>query len=65
VCKTAKGDSLVLNGDLEWEQHQKSRLHRKFLKKIRVDEMRRQYMEKKAAEAAAAMVEEDGVEELK
>ncbi|KAI8880649.1 tRNA isopentenyltransferase [Backusella circina FSU 941] len=58
VCKTAKGDCLVLNGDLEWEQHKKSRLHRKFLKKIRVDEMRRQYMEKKAAEAACT-VEKD------
>ncbi|CAO0799247.1 unnamed protein product [Mucor circinelloides] len=53
TCKTEKGEPLVLNGDKEWEQHKKSRHHRKYLKHLRVEEMRKAYFaSKQAAEAA-------------
>lgn len=43
----------MLNGDKEWEQHKKSRHHRKYLKHLRVEEMRKAYFaSKQAAEAA-------------
>ncbi|SAM00045.1 hypothetical protein [Absidia glauca] len=32
VCKTDKGDQVILYGDVEWEQHRKSRWHRKSIK---------------------------------
>lgn len=49
TCKTDKGEPLVLNGDKEWEQHKKSRHHRKFLKHLRVEEMRKAYFASKQA----------------
>ncbi|KAI7892382.1 IPP transferase-domain-containing protein [Mucor mucedo] len=47
TCKTDKGEPLVLNGDQEWEQHKKGRHHRKYLKHLRVEEMRKAYFESK------------------
>ncbi|KAI8978388.1 IPP transferase-domain-containing protein [Pilobolus umbonatus] len=51
VCKDDKGEVLVLNGDKEWEQHKKSRYHRKYIKHLRVEEMRKAYMNSKKVEA--------------
>lgn len=33
VCKTPNGESLIVNGDLEWKQHVSSRGHRAALKR--------------------------------
>lgn len=33
VCKAASGESLIVNGDLEWKQHLSSRGHRAALKR--------------------------------
>ncbi|KAI8067747.1 tRNA isopentenyltransferase [Gongronella butleri] len=35
VCKTDKGDQVTLYGDVEWEQHKKSRWHRKSVKNLK------------------------------
>ncbi|ORX46079.1 tRNA isopentenyltransferase [Hesseltinella vesiculosa] len=35
ICKTDKGDQLILYGDIEWEQHKKSRWHRKSIKTLK------------------------------
>ncbi|CAO3641366.1 unnamed protein product [Cunninghamella blakesleeana] len=40
VCKTEKGDDVILYGDIEWEQHRKSRWHRKSIKNKKVKEMK-------------------------
>ncbi|ORZ25959.1 IPP transferase-domain-containing protein [Absidia repens] len=32
VCKSEKGDQVILYGDIEWEQHRKSRWHKKSIK---------------------------------
>ncbi|KAI8344209.1 tRNA isopentenyltransferase [Chlamydoabsidia padenii] len=40
VCKTDKGDQVILYGDIEWEQHRKSRWHRKSIKHQKLQEIR-------------------------
>ncbi|CAO3642048.1 unnamed protein product [Mucor hiemalis] len=50
TCKNDKGEPLVLSGDKEWENHRKGRQHRKFLKHLRVQEMRKAYMDFKKNE---------------
>lgn len=45
VCKTDKGEPLQLNGDIEWQQHKKSRFHRKYVKHLKVEASRKAYME--------------------
>ncbi|KAG1140025.1 hypothetical protein G6F37_000901 [Rhizopus arrhizus] len=52
VCKTDKGEPLQLNGDMEWQQHKKSRYHRKYVKHLKVEAMRKAYMELKKPENA-------------
>ncbi|KAL4208202.1 IPP transferase-domain-containing protein [Rhizopus microsporus] len=47
ICKTDKGEPLQLNGDKEWEQHKKSRFHRKYVKHLKVEAMRKAYLESK------------------
>ncbi|KAL0097024.1 tRNA isopentenyltransferase [Phycomyces blakesleeanus] len=39
VCITNKGEVAIMNGDLEWEQHKKSRWHRKSSKRKRMEEL--------------------------
>ncbi|CAO3636519.1 unnamed protein product [Cunninghamella echinulata] len=40
VCKSEKGDHVILYGDIEWEQHRKSRSHRKSIKNKKLKEMK-------------------------
>ncbi|KAI7861640.1 putative tRNA isopentenyltransferase [Spinellus fusiger] len=40
VCTTSKGEAIVMNGDNEWEQHQKSRGHRRTSKQKRLKEIK-------------------------
>ncbi|KAI9300690.1 hypothetical protein BJ944DRAFT_20246 [Cunninghamella echinulata] len=40
VCKSEKGDHVILYGDVEWEQHRKSRSHRKSIKNKKLKEMK-------------------------
>ncbi|KAI8982267.1 IPP transferase-domain-containing protein [Mycotypha africana] len=47
TCKTEKGEPLVLNGEEEWKQHQKSRFHRKYLKHLKMEAMRKAHLKKK------------------
>ncbi|KAI8331796.1 IPP transferase-domain-containing protein [Choanephora cucurbitarum] len=48
TCKDNKGEPLVLNGDKEWEQHKKSRFHRKYLKHLKMEALRKAHFEKRS-----------------
>ncbi|KAI8097317.1 tRNA isopentenyltransferase [Halteromyces radiatus] len=43
VCKTDKGDQVILYGDIEWEQHRKSRWHRKSIKNKKLEEIKHKH----------------------